>query len=52
MAEAVLGKTRDPELRRLAGNVVTAQKREISEMEAFRKREYASSASEAVIVNG
>ena len=52
MAEAVLGKTRDPELRKLAQNVVTAQKREIAEMEAFRKREYASSASEAVIVNG
>ena len=52
MAEAVLAKTRDPELRELAENVVTAQKREISEMEAFRKREYASSGSEAVIVNG
>ena len=52
MAEAVLAKTRDPELRKLAENVVTAQKREISEMEAFRKREYASTANETVIVNG
>ena len=52
MAEVVLARTRDPELRKLAEGVVTAQKREIAEMESFRKREYASSASEAVNVNG
>jgi uncharacterized protein (DUF305 family) len=52
MAEAVLAETRDPELRKLAENVVTAQKREIAEMESFRESEYASNANEAVTVNG
>jgi uncharacterized protein (DUF305 family) len=52
MAEVVLAKTRDPELRKLAENVVTAQKREIAEMESFRAREYASNTNEAVIVHG
>jgi uncharacterized protein (DUF305 family) len=52
MAEAVLAKTRGPELRKLAEDVVTAQRREIAEMEAFREREYASSANEAVVADG
>ncbi len=40
MAEAVLTKTRDPELRTLAEGIVAAQKREIKAMNAFREREY------------
>lgn len=52
MAEAVQAKTRDPELLKLAEGIVTAQEREISEMESFLKREYASGADEAAMANG
>lgn len=40
MAEAVLRRTQDAELRRLAEGIVAAQRREIAEMKAFREREY------------
>ncbi|MEJ7718458.1 MAG: DUF305 domain-containing protein [Thermoleophilaceae bacterium] len=40
MAEAVLARTRDSELRTLAQEIISAQKREIGEMNAFREREY------------
>lgn len=40
MAAAVLGKTRDPELRTLAEEIISAQRREISAMTQFREREY------------
>lgn len=40
MAEAVQGKTRDPALRKLAKDIVTAQRREIKEMNEFREREF------------
>lgn len=40
MAEAVLGRTRDPALRRLAEDVIAAQRREIREMNSFREREF------------
>ncbi len=40
MAEAVKGKTRDPALRQLADDIVTAQRREIREMNDFREREF------------
>lgn len=41
MAEAVLPKTRDRQLRSLAEGIIAAQKREIAEMQRFRAREYA-----------
>ena len=44
MARAVLKETRDPELRKLAQDIIRAQEREISEMNAFRKREYGGGA--------
>jgi uncharacterized protein (DUF305 family) len=40
MAEAVLTKSQDSELRELAEEIVSAQEREIEEMNAFREREY------------
>ncbi|MBA3421906.1 MAG: DUF305 domain-containing protein [Thermoleophilaceae bacterium] len=40
MAEVVLGKTRDRELRTLAQEIISAQRREIREMTEFREREY------------
>ncbi len=40
MAEQVLGKTKDAEIRSLAEGIIAAQKREIGEMKAFREREY------------
>ena len=43
MAMAVLPKTRDPELRKLAEEIRRAQEREIAEMSAFRQREYGGS---------
>jgi uncharacterized protein (DUF305 family) len=46
MARVVLPKTDDRELRELAENIITAQKREIEEMRAVRKRHYGSSAPE------
>jgi uncharacterized protein (DUF305 family) len=45
MARGVLKETRDPELRKLAQDIIRAQEREISEMNAFRKREYGGPAS-------
>ncbi len=43
MARVVLEKGRDPELRRLAQDIVVAQKKEIEEMKRFRQREFGSS---------
>ncbi len=40
MAEAMRAKTRDPALRRLAEDIVAAQRREIREMNEFREREF------------
>jgi uncharacterized protein (DUF305 family) len=40
MAEAVLPRTGDAELRKLAGDIVSAQEREIAEMNAFRRQRY------------
>jgi len=40
MAEAVVPRTRDPQLRALAREIVTAQRREIEEMQALLEREY------------
>lgn len=40
MTEAVLARTRDTELRTLAQGIISAQKREIREMNDFREREY------------
>lgn len=40
MSKVVLGKTKDPELRKLAQGIVTAQTREIKAMNAFRTRKY------------
>lgn len=40
MAKAVLTKTRDPELRTLAQEIIAAQEREIKAMSEFREREY------------
>ena len=42
MARVVAAKTRDPELRKLAQDVIAAQKKEIEEMNAFRQREFGS----------
>src|SRR5829696_1157154 len=44
MARVVLNETRDPALRKLAQGIIRAQEREISEMNAFRKREYGGGA--------
>src|ERR687893_280135 len=44
MARVVLKETRDPELRKLAQDIIRAQERETSEMNAFRKREYGGGA--------
>jgi uncharacterized protein (DUF305 family) len=49
MAEAVLKASRDPELRKLATEIITAQKREIREMNRFREREFGGPAPEADI---
>jgi uncharacterized protein (DUF305 family) len=46
MAHVVLPKTDDAELRELAENTVTAQKREIEDMRAVRKEHYGRSAPE------
>jgi uncharacterized protein (DUF305 family) len=43
MAEAVLTKTDDRQLRSFAEGIIAAQKREISEMKRFRGREFAGS---------
>ena len=40
MARVVLPKTDDPELRELADNIITAQKREIEDMRAVREKHY------------
>ena len=40
MARVVLPKTDDPELRDLAENIITAQKREIEDMRAVREKHY------------
>ncbi len=42
MAEAVLEQTRDGELRKLAETIISTQRREIEEMEAFRRKQYGS----------
>jgi uncharacterized protein (DUF305 family) len=47
MAEAVLERTRDPELRKLATEIITAQKREIREMNRFRVLEYGAPAPDS-----
>ena len=47
MARVVLAKVRDPELRRLAQDIIAAQKKEIEEMKRFRQREFGSSAANA-----
>jgi uncharacterized protein (DUF305 family) len=39
MARAVLTKTKDPELTRLAKGIIAAQRKEIREMNEFRARE-------------
>lgn len=46
MARAVLDRTRDPELRKLADGIIRAQQREISEMTNFRAREYGGPATD------
>ncbi|MEJ7656293.1 MAG: DUF305 domain-containing protein [Thermoleophilaceae bacterium] len=48
MAEAVLPKTRDRQLRSLAEGIIAAQKREIAEMQRFREREFAQLAPVAL----
>ena len=40
MAEAARRKTKDPEIREMAENIVSAQEREISQMERWRKQWY------------
>jgi uncharacterized protein (DUF305 family) len=40
MAEAVLPKTKDPELKKLAQSIIEAQEREIEEMNALREEKY------------
>jgi uncharacterized protein (DUF305 family) len=45
MAEAVLTKTDDRELRGLAEGIIAAQKKEIAEMQRFREREYGAAAA-------
>lgn len=40
MSEAVLARTRDPELRRLARGIISMQRKEIAQMNAFREREH------------
>lgn len=40
MAEAVMSRGRDPEVRRLAEGIVAAQRREIAAMSRFRERRY------------
>jgi len=47
MAEAVVAKGRDPEVRKLAEGIIAAQKREIAEMEKFRAEGYRASAPSA-----
>lgn len=42
MAEVVLDRTDDPQLRSLARGIAAAQRREIEAMQRFRKREYGS----------
>lgn len=43
MAKAVLPKTKDPQLRRLAQMIITAQEREVRDMRSFRAKRYGSS---------
>jgi uncharacterized protein (DUF305 family) len=45
MAEVVLPETRDRELRRLAEEIIAAQRKEIAEMKRFREREYGAAAA-------
>ncbi len=40
MAEKVLEDSKDAELRKLAESIITTQKREIEEMNSFRKRKF------------
>lgn len=40
MARAVLAKTKDPELRKLAQTIISMQTKEIAEMNSFRTREH------------
>ena len=47
MAQVLLGRTTDTELRKLAQGIIDAQEREIREMNAFRKRRYGGPAPEA-----
>jgi len=48
MAKAVLERTRDGELRKLAEEIVSAQRREIATMKEVRERRYAGLVSEGV----
>ncbi len=45
MAEAVLTKTDDRQLRGLAEGIIAAQRKEIAEMKRFREREYGAAAA-------
>ena len=47
MARVVLPKTDDPELRELADNIITAQKREIEDMRAVREKHYGDASPRA-----
>ena len=49
MAQAVLAKTRDQQLRGLAEDIIAAQKREIAEMKRFREREYGGASPTAAV---
>lgn len=52
MARAVVGKTRDPELWRLAQSIVGAQSREIVEMSDWRKRWYGAASPSGGVPSG
>lgn len=47
MAEALLRKGRDPELRKLAEEMIAAQQREVRELNDFRKKEFGSPVPES-----